>query len=239
MKFVRQQPGYALQALAREVTWADERFIGSLTRCAAANVRRFLDEPSQDAAFAEHLRGCQGDFRLAGVTSADLYAKKVLLQYAVVRAARPAMIVETGVANGVSSAHILLALEKNGRGTLHSLEIGEQAYLPAGRETGWVVPAWLRGRWNLHIGDARAELPGLLRELAPVDIFIHDSLHTYEHMQFELRTAYPYVKESGLMVADDALWNGAFVDFARETDEEGQIIRGVGYLRKSHGTASP
>jgi len=94
--------------------------------------------------------------------------------------------VETGVANGVSSTHMLLALHKNRQGTLHSIEIGDSTYLPAGREPGWVVPDWLRGRWKFHLGDARQILPQLARELPSLDLFTHDSLHTYEHMKFEL-----------------------------------------------------
>ena len=42
--------------------------------------------------------------------------------YLVVRAARPHVVVETGVLYGASSAHILAALARNGGGELHSLE---------------------------------------------------------------------------------------------------------------------
>ena len=84
------------------------------------------------------------------------------MQYAAVRALRPDLVVETGVASGVSSAYILLALERNAKGTLHSVEIGDTSYLPANKEPGWIVPEWLRSRWRLHIGDVRAVLPGLL-----------------------------------------------------------------------------
>ena len=70
------------------------------------------------------------------IYSADLYAKKILLQYAVVRAFQPKIIVETGVANGVSSAYILLALQANGRGTLYSIGLNDPQYLPAGKPLG-------------------------------------------------------------------------------------------------------
>jgi hypothetical protein len=40
-----------------------------------------------------------------------------------VRSLKPRVIVETGVASGLSSAHILRALAANGTGTLHSIDL--------------------------------------------------------------------------------------------------------------------
>jgi len=175
-----------------------------------------------------------------GIYSADLYAKKTLLQYAAIRALQPDRIVETGVANGVSSAYLLLALEKNGHGTLHSVEIGDTRYLPAGKATGWIVPEELRHRWDFRIGDSKKILPELLQTLPHIDVFIHDSLHTYEHMLWEFRTAFPFVRAGGLIFSDDALWNNAFTDFAREADAHyAAIIRGVGFLQIQRGVSTP
>ena len=69
------------------------------------------------------------------------------------------------------------------------------------------MPDWLRGRWKFHLGDARQILPPLARELPPLDLFTHDSLHTYEHMKFEFEQAFPLLRPGGILVADDALWN--------------------------------
>jgi len=132
----------------------------------------------------------------------------------------------------------LLGLQKNGNGVLHSIEIGDSSYLPAGCEPGWIVPSWLRDRWKVHLGDATVLLPKLLCSLGPIDVFIHDSLHTAEQMNFEFQTAYPRLRTGGYLIADDALWNQAFLDFARSQHvRDAQIIRGVGVLQKSAGPA--
>ena len=82
--------------------------------------------------------------------------------------------------------------------------------------------------------DARDLLPRLLNRLGKIGIFIHDSLHTYDHMMWEFETAYPHLLYGGLLISDDALWNNSFYDFARNiSTPEVQIIRGVGFLRKS------
>jgi predicted O-methyltransferase YrrM len=226
-------PGYAVKAALREVTWADERYIAQITCERLSRIRQFIDEPAHTPEFLHHISECEKTFRTTCVESADLYAKKVLIQYAIVRALRPEIVVETGVANGVSSAHMLLALHKNRKGTLHSIEIGDSTFLPARCEPGWVVPDWLRGRWKFHLGDATKILPQLAGELRSLDLFAHDSLHTYEHMKFEFEQAFRFLRPRGVLIADDALWNEAFWDFARvQMVPHAQILHGVGVLRK-------
>ncbi|MGH9679309.1 MAG: class I SAM-dependent methyltransferase [Candidatus Acidiferrales bacterium] len=226
-------PGYAAKFVYREATWADERFLARITGERVSRIRRFIDEPARTPEFMARIHECEETFRTTSFESADLYAKKVLIQYAIVRAMKPDILVETGVANGVSSAHVLLALHKNQRGALHSIEIGDSTYLPPGREPGWVVPDWLRGRWQYHRGDSTQLLPKLLRELPPLDLFTHDSLHTYEHMKFEFEEAFPFLRPGGILIADDALWNESFWDFARaHALPNAEILHGVGVLRK-------
>ena len=70
-------------------------------------------------------------------------------------------------------------------------------------EIGWLVPQSLRHRWELIIGDSRIFLPKLLAELGHVDIFLHDSLHTLEHVLFELKESYNYIPKGGFLIVDD------------------------------------
>jgi len=232
--FAVKNPRYALNAMFRELTFADERFLARLSGSSAHQIRTYLDEPINTPEFNAHLRNEEGHFRSLSIDSADLFAKKILNQYAAVRAIAPDCIVETGVANGVSSSYLLLALQKNKRGQLHSIGLGDTGFLPVGKDLGWLVPNWLRAGWQVHFGDAREILPGLLNRLGKIGVFIHDSLHTYDHMMWEFETAYPHLLSGGLLISDDALWNNAFSDFARKTSApEVQIMRGVGFLRKN------
>lgn len=233
LSYAVHNPGYAVRSLFRELAVADERFLSRITGCPVPKIRGFLDEPLGTPEFAASLRGAEGTMQSLGLQSADLYAKKILAQYAAIRAFQPEIVVETGVANGVSSSYLLLALEKNSRGRLYSLEVGDRSYLPEGKPNGWIVPNFLRPRWEMRVGDSKVLLPALLRELRRSDVFIHDSLHTYDHMLWEFRAAYPFLPDGGLLFADDALWNDAFWQFKREVNaKDGEIIRGVGYLRK-------
>ncbi|MDA2911775.1 class I SAM-dependent methyltransferase [Nitrospiraceae bacterium AH_259_D15_M11_P09] len=163
---------------------------------------------------------------LNGLTSVPMHP---IVYYTLVRLMQPDLVVETGVYDGMfSTRFLLLAMERNNRGLLHSIDFPNQdveieldsittrqrAPLPPGREPGWLVPASLRGRWRLHLGDARELLPALLGEIEPPDIFIHDSLHSYDHMLFEYRTAWPCLRLEGILLSDDTNFNTAFMDFS-------------------------
>ena len=65
------------------------------------------------------------------------------------------------------------------------------------------------------MGKAEELLPPLLEELGAIDLFLHDSLHTYEHMLFEFRTAWPHLNSGGLLLAHDVGQNTSFFHFIK------------------------
>lgn len=119
---------------------------------------------------------------------------------------RPNIVVETGVAHGITSALILQALENNGKGHLYSIDLPPLHELNVGQ----AVPVALRHRWTYLRGSSRQLLPRLERKLSSIDIFIHDSLHTYWTMRFEFSWALKHLRSGGLLLSDDIELNAAF-----------------------------
>jgi predicted O-methyltransferase YrrM len=160
--------------------------------------------------------------------------------YELVRGLRPRIAVETGVCNGVSTAFLLLALERNGQGALHSIDLpevaGEEyeagtfwdgkggAVIPPGKDPGWMVPPELRDRWHLVLGRSQDELPPLLERLGEIDFFMHDSEHSYECMSFEFRTAWESLRRGGVLIADDVNVNSAWEEFTREVGRDPEAL---------------
>ena len=157
--------------------------------------------------------------------------------YLMCRILEPAVVVETGVAYGVSSAFILRALQENGRGVLHSVDLPP---LRRGYERYWgmAVDGALGDRWVLHRGASARVLPGLLEELETVDLFVHDSLHTYRNMRREFEALWPNLRTGGALVADDVERNRAFGELRRKSPA---LLRVVGDReeRPLHGRAAP
>jgi predicted O-methyltransferase YrrM/uncharacterized protein YoxC len=156
-----------------------------------------------------------------------------LFLYWLVRQIRPRTIVQTGVCNGLSSAFMMLALAKNGAdGSLHVIDlppvfdpnnpawtVAGSVYgvvIPEGKSSGWLVPDAYRDRFEAWNGEAKELMPKMVDKLAAIDLFYHDSDHTYDHMMFEFREAKRKLAPGGLVVADDVSWNASLWDFADE-----------------------
>lgn len=139
------------------------------------------------------------------------------LCYAVIRAAGPKVVVETGVCYGVTSSYILCALEENRSGMLYSIDLPPLAQ-EADRYHGCLVPPHLRKRWRLSRGPSKRLLPQIIREVGPVDFFLHDSLHTYRNMRREFAIMTRNLRWPGTIVSDDVNWNAAFLECVARTN---------------------
>jgi methyltransferase family protein len=193
-----------------------------------AELMRYRRELLADHEFQSHLARCRRDVHYIMPEAAELYA--------IVRAAKPRVIVETGVASGLSSAHILRALAANGAGTLYSIDlpnVQEGSVLPKGRTSGWIVPDSLRDRWKLQLGDTWVLLPDLLRTLDRLDLFLHDSDHSYEAMVFEYEQAFPKLEAGGLLLSDDDTHtHSAWDDFCAKHSLRPGRVGHLGLTRK-------
>lgn len=137
------------------------------------------------------------------------------LLYAAVKILKPDVIAETGVGPGTTSTAILMASREKGSKLL-SFDLGQRYGQAESKPVGFVVPDELRDRWNLIIGDSKETLPESLSKFGPIDMFFHDSEHTYDHVLFELETAMRNFNERFLIVIDNYNWSKAPEDFAKK-----------------------
>jgi hypothetical protein len=145
------------------------------------------------------------------------------LVYALVRAARPDTVIETGVATGVTSAFALAALEDNGHGELHSVDLPPPALVARGL-VGSRIPRALRHRWRPRWGDSRRLVPRMLQQTGGRRVFIHDSDHGYVAMREELECAWGAFGPGDWIVADDVDLHDAFIDVATGHDAVAYVI---------------
>jgi predicted O-methyltransferase YrrM len=132
------------------------------------------------------------------------------LIYSLVRSQRPSTIVETGVANGVSSFIMLAALEHNGAGTLHSFDVSH--------DVGSLVARRDTSRWVLHVlnrQNAGSEFRRTIGSLPPIDLFFHDSDHSYGWQMLEFSVVSDRLASPSVFASDDIDASHAFMDFAR------------------------
>jgi Methyltransferase domain len=141
--------------------------------------------------------------------------------WCMVRHLRPKHVVETGVAHGVSSRCILEAFERNGDGHLWSIDLPPLTIPERRSEIGVAVPESLRHRWTYIEGSSRRKLPGLLRDLGELDLFLHDSWHSTRNTRWELEQAWSALADGGMVIADDIDGDWGFSEF------EGSVADGA------------
>ena len=151
---------------------------------------------------------------------------KSYILYALTKYFKPSIVIETGVASGTSSLGILKAIQEAGSGHLYSIDLPNNEYttddnkqwkdLLNGQETGSLVPQELRDYWTLQIGNTRDLLPKLILNADKIDLFYHDSEHTYKTVKFELECVKSKLSSRGVICVDNVNWNNAFVDFCKK-----------------------
>jgi predicted O-methyltransferase YrrM len=132
--------------------------------------------------------------------------------YALTRWLRPGVVIESGGFIGMSSAFILKAFadEKLATAKLYSIEWNEDC------DQGALIPDELRSQFVPLRGKVEDFLK---RDQLPrsVDMFLHDSSHSYRHMLWEFQKFWPRLRDGGLLVSHDVQMNAAFPEFVTKT----------------------
>lgn len=149
-------------------------FVSHLTGRPVDEIRGFVRELGEDAALAEHVRATTRAANRRWLADDTVRYGRRLGWYALVRAAKPALVVETGTDKGLGTCVIAAALLRNGSGRVVTIDLNPSSGYLIGPPYSDVV--------ERQFGDSLTLLPNLSR----VDVFIHDSLHTREHELAEL-----------------------------------------------------
>lgn len=128
---------------------------------------------------------------------------------------RAPLVAETGVGPGSTSTAILDAT-KDFRARLFSFDLGQKyGSENETKQVGFLVPEENKERWNLVIGNTKDTLEGKLSYFGPFDVFFHDSEHSYDHVMWELETAFRNLRKKFLIIVDNYDWTAAPEEFAQ------------------------
>ncbi len=132
--------------------------------------------------------------------------------FSVIRERKPQVVIETGMGPGVSTTSILSAM--NGEGRLISIDPG-MPYGKGDREVGFIIPKELKSNLEYVKGTSSSKLKVVLQSIPKLDVFFHDSDHSYENVTFELNTVWPKLADDPLILVDNYDWTDAAADFAK------------------------
>lgn len=193
----------------------DTSWISKVTGCPIDSAESAVDD------ITRHARAIVGMTEGIKRTGREYYAQfpAPIDLYALVRLTRPRDVVESGVASGVasgvSSTFLLLGIEDNSFGALHSIDLpvtrqaargGEPWAIPPRKSSGWAIPSKLKQSWDLRVGRSEELLKPLLREVGTLDFYCHDSPVDARHFEFEMRAITDCLAPGALVVADNTEW---------------------------------
>ncbi|MGA8275189.1 MAG: class I SAM-dependent methyltransferase [Thermoplasmata archaeon] len=191
---------------------ADPAWVAALASVSLRRASRAMEEAQGERALFRHLDRMHRE----GGRSSYVEIDAPLELYALVRLLRPTHVVEVGVSSGVSSAYLLQAMDRLGRGTLHSVDLpktesprpdGKRSRypswaLPPGRSSGWAVPFPLRKRWDLRLGDKREVVSLLGEEVESVGLFVYDVPHVEAQAAREFAALDRRLPKGAVAIAD-------------------------------------
>jgi predicted O-methyltransferase YrrM len=174
----------------------------------------YIDEIESDTALRAHVRSAtaQSDERsLADYDSVE-FGRRVGW-YALVRAVKPSVVIETGVDKGLGACVLCAALLRNRQegfpGRYFGTDINPHA--------GYLLTEPYSQVGKVLFGDSIETLLGFPD---PVDVFVNDSDHSAIYEAKEYRVIEPKLSPSAIIIGDNAHATDALVKFAKETGRQ-------------------
>lgn len=175
--------------------------------------------------------------------------------YVLTRLTKPESIVEIGVANGMSTAYILGALDDEGIDedavTIHAIDRPQFAHqirerrgrfglegrggiIPDRKEVGWLAPNRTKQKYNyqLHVGDFTHILDDILELSDGLDLAIYDASKDPEEMRFAYDRCLERLQDGGILVSDDVLVNDTFENLMDKRRGDFEIINDTGIYKE-------
>jgi predicted O-methyltransferase YrrM len=176
-----------------------------------AAVRGYFAEIDGDATLREHIESTTAASARRGLADKKVRYARRIGWYAIVRAKRPAHVVETGVDKGLGTCVLAAALLRNASegnpGMVTSLDISPEAGYLA-RSAPWCDVV------DLVIGDSIASIGALNRK---VDLFLHDSDHSVAHERREFEAVEAKLAPGGLLLTDNVTVTNVLAEHAERT----------------------
>lgn len=193
---------YDLDSINRDqLCW----FVSAVTEAEIGQVRGWVEELEKDEDLLGELTRRLSSNPLRRICATEPHLARRFGWYALVRAAQPDHIVETGTHLGLGSCVIAAALLRNGHGCLTTIDVDPEA--------GYLITE----PWADVIDRRTGSSIDHLAMMRDVDMFLHDSLHTYDYETRELEAVEPYLRSGAIVLSDNAHDSAALSDWAERT----------------------
>ena len=151
-------------------------FVADICDVPVEEIRDYFNELETNSQLDTYIKTGLANHRRGNEIDRQAFFGRRIGWYAIVRATKPSVVVETGTEKGLGSLVLAEALIKNGAGRLITIDMEPSSGLLLGAEYGGVI--------ERMIEDSLLAIS----KIDQIDLFIHDSDHSAEHeaREFEL-----------------------------------------------------
>ena len=172
-----------------------------------AEIDGYFREIETDQEFIDHISNLWLDHPERGRTDRTPHVGRRMVWYAVARALKPKVVIETGVDQGVGATVLCAALLRNAADGFAGRYYGTDLKANAGY--------FLKGRYaevgSILYGDSIASLAQFDGE---IDLFINDSDHSADYEASEYRTVKSKLSSNAVIIGDNAHVTSKLAEFS-------------------------
>lgn len=193
-------------------------FVSLVTNVPLEQTRQFIEELETDETLRAQIKKATLENGRAFLSDQEARYGRRLGWYALVRARKPKVVIETGVDKGLGSCVIAAALLKNReegfQGEMYGIDINPNA--------GCLLREPYSRAGTLLYGDS---IEWLNKLSVHIDLFINDSDHSPEHEMREYQAIQDKLSEDAIIVGDNSHCTDRLYQFALQTGREFLFFR--------------
>ena len=173
-------------------------------------VQAWLREPLEDEELQKYLFEKQTSSEYRCIADDETRFGRRLLWYAMVRAIKPKLVIETGVDKGLGSVLLCTAIKNN----VAEGHAGRYLGTDIAPVAGYLLDGVYSEYGSIAYGDSIETLKTLDE---PIDLFINDSDHSHEYEAREYDTIVDNLHEQSVILGDNAHVSASLCHFATKT----------------------
>jgi len=206
-------------------------FVADICDVPVKEIRDYFNELETNSQLDAYIKTGLANHRRGNEIDRQAFFGRRIGWYAIVRATKPSVVVETGTEKGLGSLVLAEALIKNGAGRLITIDMEPSSGLLIGAEYVGVI--------ERVINDSLLAIS----KIDQIDLFIHDSDHSAEHESREFEILRSRLTADAIVLSDNShattelanwsLQNGRrFMYFAEEPLKHWYPGAGIGVSMK-------
>jgi hypothetical protein len=188
-------------------------FLSVVCNQPASIMEGYLREALDDDQLRSHIVRCTLDSKRNYLADDEPRYARRIGWYAIVRATRPTVIVETGIDKGLGSCVLTAALMRNRNeghpGAYYGTDINPKA--------GYLLQAPYAQFGKILYGDS---IESLQKLDVTIDMFINDSDHSVDYEMREYETVAQKLSSKAIVIGDNAHCSDKLLNFANNTNRD-------------------